>query len=98
MQVVSRQVAAPACAGASYGYTIWCTTLVQLVTFGAACLVLLYFCFTSLCNWYKWHLCLLAWLQLGWLRLQIWLHHLLHDTRTIVQLVTFGADKIGLVE
>ena len=29
----------PACAGASYGYTIWCTTLVQLVTFGAGSLV-----------------------------------------------------------
>ena len=25
--------------GSSYGYTIWCTTLVQLVTFGAAWLV-----------------------------------------------------------
>ena len=56
-----------ACAGASYGYTIWCTTLVQLVTFGAACcLLLFYFCFTSLCSWCKWHQCLVAWLQLGW--------------------------------
>ena len=31
-----------AACGSSYGYTIWCTTLVQLVTFGALYLYLLH--------------------------------------------------------
>ena len=63
-----------ACAGASYGYTIWCTTIVQLVTFGAACcLVLFYFCFTSLCSWCKWQWCLCSCLApVRLVRLQIW--------------------------